>query len=160
MPVSGISRRWIVAVSAGTTRGDHLRQAGTRHAQHLEQHRIPIARVNIEQQSPARVGRIGNMRFAARKLPGKPTVDGAEGELAALGACARLPARCPATRRAWCRRSTDRAADRFVLRSRVQGPRLSNARNRARCARFLPDNGVRDWRAGLAIPQYGRFALI
>ena len=58
---------------------------------------------------------------AAGELPGEPGVDGAEGELAALGALAGARPRCRAARRAWCRRSRRRARGRCARRRAPRG---------------------------------------
>ena len=60
-----------------------------RHAENVEQLVVPAAGANIEQAGARRVGHVGRVHATARQAPQQKAVDGAEGELAALGALAR-----------------------------------------------------------------------
>ena len=91
-------------------RAAHLGQHRARHAeQRRTARRAPVERVQIEQQRARRVRHVGDVRRAAGQPPDEEAVDGAEAELAALGARAQRRRRCRAATAAWCPRSTDRA---------------------------------------------------
>ena len=67
----------------------HLRQQRARHAEDLQQLVVPGAGADIEQQRARGVGRVGRVHAPAGQPPQQEGIDGAEGELAALGARAR-----------------------------------------------------------------------
>ena len=79
-----------IGLSAHPAAGHHARQQGGRDAEALEQHRVPVHRVQVEEQRARGVAGVGHMQPAAAQVPHQPAVDGAEGELAALGAGARI----------------------------------------------------------------------
>ncbi|OPZ05782.1 MAG: hypothetical protein BWZ09_00882 [Alphaproteobacteria bacterium ADurb.BinA305] len=79
-----------IGLAAHPAARHHARQQHGRDAEALEQHRIPVQRVEVEEQRARGVARIGQVQPAAAQMPQQPAVDGAEGELAALGAHARI----------------------------------------------------------------------
>ncbi len=65
-----------------------LRQALARHAEHCEQHRVPVHRVQVEEQCAARVGGVCYVMRAVAEFPYEPAIDVAESELATPGSLA------------------------------------------------------------------------
>ena len=76
------------AVAEAVRRVLYLRQHRTRHAQDFQQLVIPLALVDVEQQRARGIGGIGGVRFAAGQPPQQIAIDGAEHQLAPLGAFA------------------------------------------------------------------------
>ena len=66
--------------------GKHLGKHRARHAEDSKQLLVPFAAVDVVEHGARGVARIRDVELAARELPREPRVDGAEGELAALGA--------------------------------------------------------------------------
>ena len=58
-------------------------------AEDVEQLRVPLALHDVVEQRARSIGHIGHVAMAAGQVPDEPAVDGAEGQLAALGAVAR-----------------------------------------------------------------------
>ncbi len=140
-------------------RGPHLGQQGARNREFGQQFLIPDTRVNVEQHRARRVGHVGDVERPARQVPDEPTVDGAERELARLGA------------RTHALDVVEDPADlggREVGVDRQAGPRAYLRREaallefvaQARAAPVLPDDRVVDRLAALAVPDHGRFALV
>ena len=90
----------------------HLGQHRARHAAGSPAARRPSAGVDVEQQRARGVGGVGGVHLAAGQPPEQEAVDGAERELAALGARRARRGRCRGSRRSWCRRNRGRGAGR------------------------------------------------
>ena len=71
-----------IDLAAAAYFGQHRR----RDVQQCQQVRVPLPGVDVEQQRARGVADIGDMRRAAGQVPHQPAVDGAEQQLAALGA--------------------------------------------------------------------------
>ena len=67
----------------------HLRQHRARHARIFSSSSSHCAGVDVEQQRARGVGGVGGVHLAAGEPPEQIAIDGAEHQLAALGACAR-----------------------------------------------------------------------
>ena len=117
MPAGRPSQRVVPTTSpARATAG----QQGARDVEQGEELVVPVEVVDVEEQRARGVARVGDVGVAPGQAPGEPGVDGAEGELAALGAPARPGHRRRGARRAWSRRSRRRA--RSPVRSRNPAP--------------------------------------
>ena len=66
----------------------HLGQQRPRHAEERQQLVVPAPLADVVEQRPRGVGGVGHVDAAAAQPPRHPAVDGAEGELASLGALA------------------------------------------------------------------------
>ena len=137
----------------------HLGQQLARNAERGEQLVIPVLGVDIEQQRPRSIGCIGRMNAAAGQAPQQKTVDRSEGQLAGF-------------------RPRPRALDMLqdpghlgAGKIRVEPEPGAGADRRLeplvleplailRGAPVLPHDGVVHRRAGLPVPDNGRFALI
>jgi hypothetical protein len=92
---------------------EHLRQDRAGDVQDLQQIVVPAILGDVVDQRARRIGRVGDMARAAGQPPDQECVDGAEGDLARLGARPQPCRHCRAARRSWCRKNTGRAAGRF-----------------------------------------------
>src|SRR6267378_8091044 len=59
------------------------------HAQQIQQLRIPLTHVDVVEERARSIRGVGDVRAVAGEMPDEPGIDGAEGELAALGARSR-----------------------------------------------------------------------
>ena len=159
IPAIGTSTPSIVAVAQIPDEGTTLREHRARDVEEREQFVVPGAFADVEQQRPARVRRIGHVQGAARQVPDEPAVDGAEGELA--------------LRRAGTRSGNvvQQPLELGARKVRVEHEsRLARDQRRVACGAqrvamrrrspVLPDDGGRDGRAGGAVPQHRRLALV
>ena len=140
-------------------RAAHLRQHAARHAQRAQQLVIPLERVDVEQQRARRVAGVGDVQAAVGELPEQPRVDRAERELAGLGARARAVdvVENPGELRA---REVRVEHQTGALAEQRLGALRSQAIADVRRAPILPDDGVGDGLAGLAIPHDRGLALV
>ncbi len=137
----------------------HVRQQRARDPEQLEQLLVPAPVPDVVEQRARRVGRIGDVQPAARELPRDPGVDRAECELAALGARAR---------------ARDRVEQPGELgggevgvdhEPGLRAHRFGGAVGPQPVARIggapvLPDDRVGERRAGRALPEHRRLALV
>ena len=137
----------------------HLRQHRARHAQDLQQFVVPLPGVDVEQQRARGVGGVGGMHLAAGEPPQQIAIDGAEHQLAALGARARAghviedPGDFGAGEigiddQAGLGRDRRLVAFGFEFGADVGG------------AAVLPDDGAVHGLAGGAVPHHGGLALV
>ncbi len=146
-------------LAADAARWDHLRQQRARDPQQRQQLVIPASAMDIEELRARGVGRVGDMEPPAGEIPDQPGIDGAEGEFAALrpGARAFDIIQHPLQLRAREIGIDHQPRPRLDQRSGAVGAQPLADRRRAA---ILPDDGVADRRAGLAIPQQRGFPLI
>ncbi len=143
----------------GMGRRMHVGQHGARHAQQLQQLRIPIVGVDVEEHGARSVRRIGHVRAIAGELPDEPGIHGAEGELAALGAPARARNLIQQPRELGAAEVgiDDQAG---ALGYQALGADLLQLVAHRRGAPVLPDDRVMERLAGLAVPQQRGLALV
>src|SRR5271169_915753 len=115
--------------------------------------------MDVQQHRARGVGDVGRVNLAARQAPKQETVDGAEGQFAALGAFARPRhiVQCPCKfsgREIWIEQQTRPRADELL------GSLALEARALVGRASILPNNGIVNWYAARAVPYDRRFALI
>ena len=157
MPAIGMPSGFGRAVDLARFR--HARQDGTRHRENFQQLVVPFAGVDIEEHGAARVRHVGDVLFAAGQVPDQPRIDRAEGEPARVGKLPRLghvlenPAELAAGKV-----GVDDEAGLFLdhLRKPVALELVAEAGGAA----VLPDDGVADRLACLAVPDHGRLALV
>ncbi len=115
--------------------------------------------MNVEQQRPARVGRIGHVRCAAGEVPDQPRIDGAKSEFAAFRACPRIGhvVEQPFEFGPGEVRIDHQAG---FLRDQVGGTRRAQRIAQIRGAPILPDDRVGHGLARRALPDDGGFALV
>ncbi len=136
-----------------------LRQQAARDVYCAQQLVVPSAGMDVVQQGAAGIGRIGHVQRAAAQVPHQPGVDRAESQFAALGLCARpgniveQPGDLGAAE-IGVQQKTGLLPDQRLMAFGEQA--VADARR----APVLPDDGVVDRPAGLAIPNDGRFALV
>ena len=125
----------------------------------LQHFRVPLASSDVAEKRAARIGHVGDVMPAGGQIPHEPTVDGAEGEFAALSAAARS------------RHMLEQPGE---LRGREVGieqkPRAARdlrlvAGRAQRCAELrrapiLPDDRTGNRFTAATIPKYGSLALI
>ena len=136
-----------------------LRQNGGRHVQEPQQLVVPLIGGDVEELGAAGIGRVGGMDLAAGQPPEEKTVDRAEGELAGL---------CP---RAGAFHMVEEPGDLGAGEIGVddEAGLFGDERLEAVLGKLvadiggapvLPDDGVVDRLAGLAIPDHDGLALI
>ena len=159
---NGDSRRnvRIVGHAEGTRARANLGHYLRGNVEQVEQFLVPAKLVDVEQHRAARVGDVGGMYLAARKVPDEPAVDGSEEQatLISKGACVFRVVEQPldlACRKVRVRPQTGRADD-LLDDFRTRTELLDNGRG----APALPDDGVCNGTTRLAIPQHGRLALV
>ena len=137
----------------------HLGQERLGNAEDLQQLRVPGLAMDVEDQGARGVGGVGRVHLAAGQAPQQEAVDGAEGELAGLG---------PRPRAGHVVEQPGDLGGREVgvdhepglgLDRGLQAVGLEPVAVRRR-APVLPDDGVVDRRAGLAVPDDRGFALV
>ena len=160
MPATGTDRSRAMSIPGRTLRSRTVPPAGgSRDVEQPQQLVVPLQRVDVEQHGARRVAHVGHVTRAAGQLPHQPRVDGPERQLARFGARPRA--------RHVVQQPPD-LARREIGVDEQTGPRLNRL---ARALRFeplaevrrpavLPDDGVVNRFAGLAIPDDGRFALV
>ena len=137
----------------------HMRQHRWRDVEEPKQFIVPLQGMDVEQQGARRVAGIGRMHAATGQLPQQPAVDGAECQLAGLGA----------------RTGTGHVVQQplqlgggeigiqhqagLVLDACGQSP-LAQCVTLPRRTPVLPDDGRRHGLAGLAVPQHRGLALV
>src|SRR5215470_5060016 len=141
------------------TRRTHLGQDRGRHVEQPAELGVPAPGVDVVEQSPRRVGRVGRVNGAARELPDEPGIDGPERQLAAGGALggARDVLEEPAELRAGEVRVEDEsrlATDDVFHAAR---PELVAEGRRAP---VLPHDRPVDRATGPPVPEDGRLALV
>ena len=125
-------------------------------AEHL---RVPLALDDVVEQCARGIGHIGDVVLAAGEMPDEPAIDGAEGELAALGAgaCAGHIVENPRD----LGRGEVGIEDQAGLCETVFASAAGfEARAMSGGAAVLPDDGVMDGLAGCALPDDDGFALV
>jgi hypothetical protein len=137
----------------------HRRQHVARNVEDLQQLVVPLVAAHIEHQSARRVAHIGGVHRAAGQLPHQPGVDGAEGELAACrcGTCAGHVVEDPLELRAGKIRVEDQPG---LVAERLFEALFAQRRAGRLGTPVLPDDGVVDRFAGLAIPHDRGLALV
>ena len=130
-----------------------------RHPQQPQQVVVPLQRVDVEQHRARRVADVGDVRRAIREVPHEPAVDRAERQLAGLGPRARAGhvVEDPRDLGAGKVGVDDQARafpDQVLMAVAFQA--IADIRGPA----VLPDDGVVDRLAGLAIPDHGGLALV
>ena len=120
---------------------------------------IPAAAVDVEEQGARGVRGIGDVRAPAREIPGQPAVDGAEGQLAALGpgAGAGDVVEQPLELGAGKIGVYDEAG---ALAEQVGMAGLGQVVADRGGSPILPDDGAVQRLPAGAIPEYRRFALV
>ena len=118
---------------------------------------VPVEGRQVHQHGAAGVGDVGDV--PAGQVPDQPGVDGAEQQLAALGAGAQARRCRPAASAASGRRSRWPAAGRSARGSGPGRPRRP-ARDQPVGAGVLPDDGVGDRLAGGLVPDHRGLALV
>jgi hypothetical protein len=137
----------------------HLRQHRARDVQQRQQVVIPVQRVDVEQQRARGIAVVGHMRLAAAEVPHQPAVDGAEQQLATLGALLRTfhvvedPAHL-GRGEIGVDQQAGPLADQCLMPVGLQPLADGVALPR------LPDDGVVDRLAGGTVPDHGGFALV
>ncbi len=146
-------------VAVHLRRGAHLREHRRRHAEQVEQRRVPAPRPQVVQQRARRIGGVGEVQAAAGELPHQPRVHGAGGQLARLGAAARAgdvvqqPGQLGGAEVRVDHQPRPLAHGVFVPRG-LQGPaRLGGAA-------VLPDERAVDGAPRGAVPHHDRFSLV
>ena len=111
----------------------HLGQHRARHARDLQELVVPLAGVDVEQQRARGIGGVGGVHLAAGEPPEQIAIDGAEHQLAALGARPRAGdvVQDPGDLGAGEIGIDDQAG--LLPRSRARGLRLSVSRRCRRC---------------------------
>ena len=135
----------------------NLRQAGARNVEEPQQLLVPLQRLEIHQLRARGVGRVGEM--APGQIPGEPGIHRAEQHLAGLRLLARAGNGLE---------QPDELQAREISGERQAGlgaqPILAALRGEARDqrlgARVHPDDRVVQRRAGVAVPEQRRLALI
>ena len=115
--------------------------------------------MNIEQHGARGIADVGDVALALAQLPGQPGIDGAKSELTALGllSCARYVIKYPFQ----LGRREIRIENQAVFFLDDAGMTLlALLRARGFGAPVLPDDGVEDRLAGLAVPDYRGFTLV
>ena len=120
-------------VAVDLARRSHLRQHARRDAEQPQQFVVPLQRVDVEQHRARRVADVGDVARAAGQLPDQPRVDGAERELAGVGARAARPARCRESSGSCSPKSRRRSAGRSSPGSFRRRRPPSGARSSRRC---------------------------
>ena len=137
----------------------HLGQHRARHAHDLQELVVPLAGVDVEQEGARGVGGVSHMRLAAGQPPHQERVDGAERELAALGAFAgaRHVVEDPGDLGAGEIGIDDQAGlfgDRGLVAFALEpGADIGGAA-------VLPDDGAMDRLSGSAVPHHRGLALV
>ena len=88
MPAIATPPRPSVVVTSPTRSLDHSTSGSMAlgNAEEPEQFRVPLALHNVVEQGARGVGHVGHVLVAAGQVPDEPAIDGAKGQLAALGA--------------------------------------------------------------------------
>ena len=136
-----------------------LRQDRRRHVEEPQQLLVPALLVDVEQQGARGVGDIGGMHRAAGQAPEQETVDGAEGQFAALGAGAQAVHAVE--------QPGDLGGGEIGVEQQAGArPRVGLAALPAQAvakrgaAPVLPDDGLVYRRAGGPIPEHRGLALV
>jgi hypothetical protein len=154
---AGIQRLRRVAERRG--RGQHFREHRPRHAEEAEKLVVPRAAMDVEEQRARGVGDVGHVAPTAGELPDEPTVDRAECETAALCRLAHTghviedPLKLGAAEIRVGHESGFRGEH---VREAALAQRVAHARG----APVLPHDRIADRRAGRAVPDERRLALI
>ena len=137
----------------------HVGQDGARDAKQRQQLVVPGVAADVVEQGAAGVGRVGRVDRAAGQPPQQERIDRAEGEFAALGArpCAGDIVEQPG--------DLGRREIRVEQQSRARCdqrlvPRGAQPLADVGGAAVLPDDRAMDRRAGLAVPDQRRLALV
>ena len=140
-------------------RRSDLRQQARRDLEQPQQVVVPFQRVDVEQHRARRVADIGHVLRAAGQLPDQPRVDRAERELAGFGARPRAGhvVEQPSD---LARREIGVDEESGLALDRVAGALRFQPLAEVSGAAILPDDGVVNGFAGLAIPDHGRLALV
>src|SRR4051812_9670551 len=115
--------------------------------------------MNVEKHSTRSVARIGDVQSASGEIPEQPGINCSEGELAALSP--------PAGAVHMIEQPTQLASGKIGVDNQagftpdhIGVSRLFQLVTVGSRAAVLPDNGIMDRRAGFAVPDDGRLALI
>ena len=129
------------------------------HAEECQQFLVPRQRVDVEQHRPRRVAHVGDVFAPARELPHEPRVDGAKRQSSDGGtfACAGHVVEQPADLAGREVRIDQQAG--LLLHQWARSVRLQALAERRRPS-VLPDDGVVNGFAGVAVPHHGGLALI
>src|SRR5918997_1545646 len=128
-------------------------------AQHLQKVVVPLQVEDVVHKGPRGVRVVGHVLLAARELVDQPRVDGAEADLAVLGPLLdavdvlEQPVDLGA-------REVRVDGEAGLLPDRVVVALLGELAAKGRAPPVLPDDGVVDRLAGLAVPHYHRLALV
>ena len=142
-------------------RGAHLGQHARGHAEAAAAARRPSRqRVDVEQHRPRGVADVGDVRAAARQLPHEPGVDGAEGELAGVGALARAGDVVENPGDLASRKNRRRSPARCVRESSASCPSALSRSQTSAVRRSCQTMALWIGCAGLAVPDDRRLALV
>ncbi|KAI1697211.1 hypothetical protein Ddc_19864 [Ditylenchus destructor] len=119
----------------------------------------PAVLAHVEEHGPRGVAHVGHMDLAVRELPDQPAVDGAEGQLAALGLLARAGHVLQDPLQLGPREIRVHHQPRLALDQRPVSA-LSQLGAARLGAAVLPDDRVMDGPAGLAVPHQRGLALV
>ncbi len=137
----------------------HPGQDRARNVEDRQELIVPIEIVDVEEEGARGVGRIGDVRGAVREAPREPGIDGAEGELAALGARARAGNRIEKPRELRPGKiGIDLQPGPLAEPCFVAG--LPERVTSGRGASVLPDDRVGHGLAGLPVPKERGLALV
>ncbi len=138
---------------------EHFGQDGCRHAEELQQVRVPFICADIVEHGARGVGGVGDVARAVGQLPDEEGVDGAEGELALFGALpgARHIVENPSELGG---REIGVEHEAGLLGDTRLFPLLLQLVAELGGAAILPDDGAIDGLAGFPIPDDGGFALV
>ncbi len=134
-----------------------VRQHVTRNAECLEQHIVPVQRMQVHQLGAAGVGHVGHVQSG--EMPQQPGIDRAEQQIALfrtqprVGDVVQQPAQLQRAEIAGQRQAGLGTETVLAAVSRV-------IRHQGIGSRILPDQGVVNRLARGAVPQQGRLALI
>ena len=139
--------------------GQHLGQQAAGNAQRGQQIGVPLVGVDVEQHGAAGVADIGHMAPAAGELPDQPAVHGAEGQVAGIGRGAgaghvvQQPLQLAAGEV-----GVDQQTG--LLLDGVGHAGFAQRGTDGLGTAVLPDDGMVDGGAGLAVPHHGGFTLV
>ena len=141
------------------TAGHHLWQHRGRDAEQRQQLRVPLQRMDVEQQRARGIARIGHVPLAASEFPDQPAVHGAEGQLALFSPhpCAGHMVQQPlqlGRRKVRVQHQPGLFLDHGCVPLGAQLVTASGG------APVLPDNSVGHRFTRLAVPQHRGFALV
>ena len=153
---NGTERRRLAHALA---RPDDLRQHALGNPEELEQICVPLALHDVEEQRPGGIGHVGHVLLAAGQAPDQPAIDGAEGQLAALGTRprARHVVQNPAHLGCGKIRVEDEAG---LCGDRFPSTTLLQKFTQRSCAPVLPDDCGMNRLARCALPHNDGLALV